>query len=115
MKLFGREFNTTHLLVVVIIFIIGVCLLLIADDLPNHSSAGYRLLALFGAFIIIAIPAELLREFVLKDAEYERHMAKLKEFFHTQFVPFMTDSKKYGLDEIVSKMNFPELFDQLQP
>ncbi len=102
-------------LLIAVIFLAGVLSLVISEDIRKEYHLASLILHLFGAFLVIAIPIELLRECFFEEANLTSFVEQVDKLFDRKIDATLVNARNYGLDSIRDSMSFQVLFDGLRP
>jgi len=100
-------------LLILLVFLSGLLCLLISRHIENYKIFSL-ILELLGAFLVIAIPLEILRELFFEEATRASFALQVSQLFDDKIDAELIQARKFGLDRIENSLPVKVLFDRLQ-
>jgi hypothetical protein len=101
----GRSLDLQSGLIAIVILLLGVCLILLSNEISARS--GGEVLREAGFVIVGTVLVTFVYEFVLRRS----HDKYMEEMIANSLV---TKGPKYGITSVKTRMDFPGIFDQLK-
>lgn len=101
-------------LLILLIFVVGFLCLIISRQI-EHNELLSLILDLFGAFLVVAVPLEILKEIFFEAANKEAFAHEVSQLFDEKIDAELIQARKFGLDRIENSFPLIEMFDSLQP